>query len=95
MTKFFVGQRVRCVYSASGAIPIGTEGHIHKIEETQMDNGGIAECLVVYPGFPSWFWDAGSWGCRFGWIEPILPEGSAPSQYSFSDLMDSLRETVK
>lgn len=34
-------------------------------------------------------------GCSAFWqIEPILPEGSAPSEYTFQQLMDNLQEVM-
>jgi len=28
------------------------------------------------------------------WLEPILPEGAAPSEYTFQQLMDNLQEVM-
>ena len=42
-----------------------------------------------------WMWPAGSvFVCRsFQW-EPIVPEGQAPSEYSFDKLMDECKQDV-
>ncbi|HGM5043054.1 TPA: hypothetical protein ACKPZV_000210 [Stenotrophomonas maltophilia] len=88
MSKFFVGQRVRIVdCQVPGAMcHIGKEGRI------------VAEC-EVYEG--NWDVDVALCeddGTRMSWAEehliPILPEGSAPSEFTFQQLMDSLQEVM-
>lgn len=94
MSKFFVGQRVKVVSTENGAENvIGSEGVVNEI--------GCEWCSSLSPVIYS---DDGvgvtingnsTWAFHPWQLEPILPEGSAPSEYSFSELMDSLRETVK
>lgn len=57
-------------------------------------NGDLGDCLVTYPGFPSGYVDHDSWASDFDQLEPILPEGSAPSEFTFQQLMDSLQEVM-
>lgn len=90
MAKWFVGQRVRHVKSFTGRVAVGAEGHISEIRQFKSDIG-MAECVVIFPGFQN-----GKHGERFAGrfeqLEPILPEGAAPSIYSFGELLVKLRE---
>lgn len=97
MSKFFVGQRVRVVWvedpTKSGFI--GREGHISEIRKGLPGAGwdpiGLDFCPIVHEI------QGDSW-CVVGFgpdqLEPILPEGSAPSVYTFQQLMDELQEAV-
>lgn len=93
MSRFFVGQRVLLArpYYPQNA---GKTGRIRGFCEVQMTFGGIGDCLVD--------WDDGDRdGCtgRDGFrhwtashqLEPIQPSGAAPSEYSFTELMDRCR----
>lgn len=102
MAKFFVGQRVRLV-SAVYPENNGAEGTI-----THMGSWGDGDTLpnghrVRGPGhadvFVKWsralnytFSIAGHGPCNSQRLEPILPEGAAPSIYSYQKLMDKLKE---
>lgn len=94
MTKFFVGQMVRIVRCSFHHHYLGREARITAIGESAIDrsNGrlihGTIQLDFVVDGY-------GRACATADQLEPILPEGSAPSEYSFSELMDSLRETVK
>jgi hypothetical protein len=86
MSKFFVGQRVRVIDCEDPCIE-GEEARI------------IGES--IYEGVDCWDVEAigrndlycEKW--EADWIlEPILPEGSAPSEFTFQQLMDSLQEVM-
>lgn len=94
MSKFFVGQRVRLVRSVSGIVPIGSEGIVYSIGVVDCGGGDFGDCLVKYPGYPSGFVVDDCWAADFDQLEPILPEGSAPSEFTFQQLMDNLREVM-
>lgn len=98
MAKFAVGMRVRLVkfQAPSGGlppIPVGDCGVI--IDFTTAESGDMTvrgdvlrmdcNCRVQFEfgGFRASHTDN---------IEPILPEGAAPSIYSYQELMDKLRE---
>lgn len=95
MKALFVGQRVKVVRVSQPKYfhKLGICGRITEIKSDNvvtiygLDCDPIEACEI----------DGEKW--EVGWmadqLEPILPEGSAPSEYSFSELMDSLRETVK
>lgn len=104
MAKFFVGQRVRLVVSRNPK-NIGVEGRISCIGAWK--HGDILPCGSQYGSDASADlyvdWDrhveAGISSYKSGPIqsfrvEPILPEGSAPSEFTFQQLMDSLREVM-
>ncbi len=96
MSKFFVGQRVRILWSMGWPELKGSEGSI----VSRCPDGGIR-------GNSQWWVAPNQWGShvaphlgtgggiKFGpnesQLEPILPEGSAPSVYTFQQLMDSLQ----
>lgn len=91
MAKFFVGQRVRItkVERSENGHMVGREGHINKI----MD---LIPFLIHGLDIAPIFRELGIDGEHFiGWgtdqLEPILPEGSAPSDFTFQQLMDSLQ----
>lgn len=86
MSKFFVGQRVR-VIDAEDQRAIGAEAMI------------IGES--VREGRDSWNIEAlgeDHWYCEKciadQVLTPTLPEGSAPSEYTFQQLMDNLQEVM-
>lgn len=92
MAKFFVGQRVRLKFSRiSGRVPAGAEGVIYAIRESIGDAGLVNECDVIFSDWPS---PTGTYGVLFGQLEPILPEGAQPSEFSFTELMDNLGVVV-
>lgn len=100
MTKFFVGQRVVLVRGldlVSRAKNFGIQGRILRFADwprgTVCANGNVTriDCDTEV----RWDGNGGGNAQNTLQLEPILPEGSAPSEYSFSELMDSLRETVK
>lgn len=104
MAKFFVGQRVR-LRSSSLNENIGREGNVLAIGMWRHLDTLPDGVVLEYPG--KWIdtyvrWDSpmlttngstvkdcGVEGYR---LEPILPEGAAPSIYSYQELMDKLRE---
>lgn len=95
MSKFFVGQRVRIIAAESFPEFIGVETRIvalgqsaYSIKKKVLRNGllGVDLRLDKYPN-------------RFvcvmpEWVEPILPEGAAPSEFNFQQLMDNLQEVM-
>lgn len=91
MAKFFVGQRVRVVGSTSFPQLVGTECRVRKLDASAYvvahDNHerGLVLTDILSPrgtGKHVAFDDHQ--------LEPILPEGQAPSEFSFSELMDDL-----
>lgn len=101
MSKFFVGQRVRILYSNCWPELAGSEGRIIGFEAPRagIDDPhgevGVApdmwgSSLAPWPGLNggSWFYPNTSQ------LEPILPEGSAPSEFTFQQLMDNLQEVM-
>lgn len=102
MAKFFVGQRVRLVgttnannFGAEGTVSyIGLWGYGDRLPCGYMYS--VKEKSDLYVNWDS-FIDAGDDRYLRGPIqsyrvEPILPEGAAPSIYSYQELMDKLRE---
>ncbi len=96
MSKFFVGQRVRILRSNGWPEIAGSEGVI----VSRCPDKGIH-------GDSQWWVAPDQWGSHvapylsicgahnFGpnedQLEPMLPEGAAPSVYTFQQLMDSLQ----
>lgn len=89
MKKLFVGQRVRLVgtWEGFGDNPVGQEGHISKRGGTGARTRKEYDWTVVT--------DSGrAVQCDSHEIEPILPEGAAPSEFTYQQLMDSVKEKV-
>lgn len=95
MSKFFVGQRVRIIWSLAWPELAGQEGRIIGADvsdavtnrsewQVAPDSWGSDLCPYACP--------AGRFAPSSGQLEPILPEGAAPSEYTFHRLMDSLQE---
>lgn len=95
MSKFFVGQRVRIVGAGSFPQVIGSECRITALDQKSLriSDGGIDKGMVQVdippPGYP-WM----RLCVKPAWLEPILPEGSAPSEFTFQQLMDNLQEVM-
>jgi hypothetical protein len=95
MSKFFVGQRVRIIGAGSFPQIIGCECRITKLDQVSLriyDGGtdkGMVQVDMPPPGYP-WMHLC----VKPEWLEPILPEGSAPSEYTFQQLMDNLQEVM-
>lgn len=96
MAKFFVGCRVRLV-QATKVERNGWEGVITSITHHSKGTptrGGIplqhdCDCVVL------WYEDMSrKYATAFWQIEPILPEGAQPSEFSFTQLMDNLGVVV-
>jgi hypothetical protein len=85
MAKFFVGQRVRVTRSDFYPEMIGIEARI--IEEALVE--GDDSWLLRAGGEPKWYVEKHNAPYC---LEPILPEGAAPSDFTFQQLMDSLQE---
>lgn len=83
MSKFFVGQRVRVVSSTRLPQFVGAETRIEGID----DHHRSPYILALRRGVRRVRSSAQH-------IEPILPEGAAPSVYTFQQLMDELQEAV-
>lgn len=99
MAKFFVGQRVKLVRTidlVSRARNYGLEGRVVDFEEfpkgTLMRDGRPLrlDCDITV------LWDGEAHPCSQHTLqlEPILPEGSAPSEFTFQQLMESLQEAT-
>lgn len=104
MSKFFVGQRVRLV-NASYQEDIGAEGVITHMGVWRagdlLPNGhlgggpGHADVMVKWDYaliYGAVITDHGP--CDSEKLEPILPEGAAPSEFTFQQLMDNLQEVM-
>ncbi|WP_426355648.1 hypothetical protein ACN9MD_09645 [Stenotrophomonas maltophilia] len=95
MSKFFVGQRVRIVCAESFPEMIGSETHITALDQSgysilkQVWREGLLRIDLQVDKYP------GVHVCVLPeWVEPILPEGSAPSEYTFQQLMNNLQEVM-
>lgn len=92
MSRFFVGQRVRLSWKRDGSTsstPIGQTGTIVRKgpwAPGELSNLG-GDVLVQWDGLTSAT-------AIYSQLEPILPSGHQPSEYSFDRLMDSLREVM-
>lgn len=90
MSRFFVGQRVRVKWAHSpvGAPHVGREAVVTEIIELQFVGYGLDISPVE--------WADGRWLCWVGdQLEPILPEGAAPSEFAtLADLLTSLDAPV-
>lgn len=100
MAKLFVGCRVRILYSRNWPSLAGQEGRI--VGESVFSPSSI------HAGLPGWSTAPDSWGTPLApypgthgagefcaldsQLEPILPEGAAPSEYSYEELMGSLKQ---
>lgn len=99
MAKFFVGQRVRILYSDGWPELRGQEGKI-----VGPSSGGVS-------GQSNWIVAPKSWGSewapcpgrnhgalKFGpnndQLEPILPEGAQPCGMSYEEMMQEFKEKV-
>lgn len=90
MSKHFVGQRVRIVYAKSPRN--GCEARITGRSYSNHTHYGLGHY---------WDCDVDGWGnrssdgTRFAYmddqLEPIIPEGAAPSEYTYTELMDRLK----
>lgn len=89
MATFFVGQRVRLVgsWEGFGQSPVGQEGRIAK-------RGGVGARTRKNYDWTVMTDSLVRVQCDSHEIEPILPEGHAPSVYSFQELMDKCRSGV-
>lgn len=88
MSKFFVGQRVRIVGAEYSTFLIGKETRIVGFENNAWDgqsyySGWLTSAINK---------DGATFVAKDGQLEPILPEGAAPSEYGFQELMDNLQE---
>lgn len=96
MAKYSVGQRVRIKYAvrSDNQHLVGKETHITDLKhvvwrDDNFDGTGYKVAVVANP-LPTAWW-------REGQLEPIIPEGSAPSEFKdIHELLDSLQlEVVK
>ncbi len=95
MSSFFVGQRVRIVWVhlERNASMVGREGRIIEISDRDpkmtihgLDISPIR--TVVNDGMRT------SYGYAADQLEPIIPDGAKPSEFSYQELMDRCREGV-
>ena len=100
MAAWFVGQRFRVVrpndnrnMGLTGRISnIGTYRYGDTLPNGFLYGGEHADCYVRLDGATfDGYRDAPA---RFDQIEPILPEGAQPSEFSFTELMDNLGVVV-
>lgn len=90
MSRFFLGQRVRIVSTdrPRGSSVVDCEGHVNELDCVD-DEGRGGQVGVTVDGDPDWcFWPHE--------LEPILPEGAAPSEFrTLADLLKSIGAEVK
>lgn len=93
MSKFFVGQRVRKVFSPGGNPPVkvGSEGVIESLKFRKkgdpLPNGGfLSEDNDIWVRYGEKLYSEVS-----RYVEPILPEGAVKGDFTFQQLMDELR----
>lgn len=90
MAKFFVGQRVRLVRVCDPLDPeaddwgtVGEEGVVVGAGRYFDDPEAGYDCVVAFPSYRNY--------CAWNWqLEPILPTGAAPSEYSLAELLVQL-----
>lgn len=93
MAKFFVGQRVRVIRATYYPQFIGAESVVREIDgyvrsrNSDKPVRGLVTLNIRSPD-PKYAFLA----YPPEDIEPIIPEGAAPSIYSYQKLMDKLRE---
>ena len=99
MAKFFVGQRVRLVRSDFSK-NVGAEGVISHMGPWKSGDilpigfillGSGTDVIVKWKQVMKYkerMTDHGP--CTLHRLEPILPEGAQPSEFSFTELMDNL-----
>lgn len=88
MAKFFVNQRVRIISADRGEFEflVGLEVIVTELGAVD-DIGRFGNIGIVTP--------SGDEFVFFPWeLEPILPEGAQPSEFSFTELMDNLGVVV-
>lgn len=87
MAKFFVGQMVKLV-KAFDPKKVGKEGRILDIfcERQSTVAGWPVNCVCD--------WTEPGYADHTDRLEPILPEGAQPSEFSFTELMDNLGVVV-
>ncbi len=95
MATFFVGQRVRILFSNHWPQLAGQEGRIVRQANGRVDVYGVRGAWVVAPQcwnseYPPY--GAGHFAPHESQLEPILPEGHRAGDFSFSELMDKCRE---
>lgn len=99
MSKFFVGQRVRILYSDGWPELAGSEGVISSVCPNRGINGRSQWRVAPMQWgsheapYPSPL-GARNFAPNEDQLEPILPEGSAPSEFTFQQLMDNLQEAM-
>lgn len=93
MAKFFVGQRVRIVRVQRRPEWLGAEARVTTIErgwrciDTGREFYGAVGLDLTDGGRPVF--------APTDWLEPILPEGAAPSEFTtLADLLASLEVTA-
>ncbi|CAL1778224.1 hypothetical protein BRC2024_HCTLARHO_CDS_0024 [Acinetobacter phage vB_AbaS_Silvergun] len=90
MANFFIGQRVRIVHAMHSTSLIGRETRIVGFVNDAWDgrsyySGWITSSINNY---------GRNFIAKDCQIEPILPEGHQPSEFSFAELMDNLGVVV-
>lgn len=90
MARLFLGQRVRVNPGADcDTLPDavrGAEGFVNEFN-CENEDGQSGHVGVTIMGDPNWAFLPHE-------LEPILPEGAQPSEFSFTQLMDNLGVVV-
>lgn len=95
MVRLFIGQRVRILYSKSFPEISGLQGRIIgndvSFAVSRSSQWQVAPDLWGSDLSPN---GAGRFAPNSSQLEPILPEGAQPSEFSFTELMDNLGVVV-
>lgn len=96
MSKFFVGQRVRIVGADTSMECIGREARVIGVLRVARNRktGSWEGLPVEVDGIGHFNSSGGPYVFRPEYLEPIPPEGSAPSEFTFQQLMDNLQEVM-
>src|SRR5690606_20710857 len=97
MAKLFVGCRVRILWSNSWPELAGEEGRIIGCDMTNALGPDCEwevapDCWGTSLAPRLGIRGAGRFAPSSSQLEPILPEGAAPSEYSYEELMDNLKQ---
>lgn len=95
MVSLFVGVQVRIINSDSYPEVIGCECRIVEMDVLSIrGKDGVVEKGMVMVNLSVPRNPHGNLCVRPEYLEPILPEGAQPSEFSFTELMDNLGVVV-
>lgn len=102
MPKFFVGQRVRILYSKGWPELKGQEGRIVAVEHPIVwgpsagSEGYLVapDCWGTHKAPNNGLYGGNQFCPKPDQLEPILPEGHKAGDFSYEELLDHLKETA-